>query len=85
MLKLILLLYIIGSGVSLYFYILGDRCAHFKKYRYHKIYNDLDSFLVAIVLIFWPFVVPDFFKDKDTFHFTWKIFYYTPNKAEKYL
>jgi len=85
MLNLILSLYLIGSGLTLYFYILGDKCAHYKQYKHHKKYQTLDFYLVAIVIIFWPFVVGDFFKDKETFHFTSKILYYTRRKAEKYL
>lgn len=85
MLKFLLISYLIGSCVTLYFYILGDKCAYYKLYRTHKKYNQLDYFMIAIVLMAWPAVLNDFFKDKDIFHFTWKILFYTKTKAKKYL
>lgn len=85
MLKFLLISYLIGSVFSLYVYILGDKCAHYKYYRNHKTYNELDFYMFSIVFVFWPFVIRDFFKDKETFHFTRNILFYTKTKAKKYL
>ena len=82
--RMLSLIYCIGFILSMYLYSLGDRCFYFKRYKHHKLYNDLDYKAMFLFCLIWFVNVKKLFQ-KEFFYFTWKVPIYNKKLVEKYV